>query len=80
MLNQRPTLCRIANFFVLRSKIQAKVFGVDVDEVLERARLDLVEQRRANYRDHPDPYFLTFGPKTRQEFFANLTARGGWPF
>ena len=57
----------------------AKVYGIDVDEVLKRARRDAVEKRRANYRDNPDPHFLTFGPKTRREFFANLTARGGSP-
>jgi len=57
----------------------AKVYGIDVDEVLERTRRDAVEQRRADYRDNPDPHFLTYGPKTRREFFANLTARGGSP-
>ena len=54
-------------------------YGIDVDEVLKRARHDAIEHRRAEYREHPDPHFLTFGPKNRREFIANLKARGGSP-
>ncbi len=54
-------------------------YGIEVDEVLQRARNDVIEQRRQAYRERPDPHFLTFGPKTRREFFANLKARGGTP-
>jgi predicted TIM-barrel fold metal-dependent hydrolase len=54
-------------------------YGVDVDEVLKRARHDAIERRRTEYRDNPDPHFLTFGPKNRREFLANLKARGGLP-
>ena len=47
----------------LRAKIfglnAAKVYGVDVDEVLRRAKRDTVEQNRMVYRENPDPYFLT---------------------
>ena len=57
----------------------ARVYGVDVDEILQRARRDPVERRRADYRENPDPHFLTFGPKTRRAFLANLKARGGSP-
>ena len=46
-------------------------------EVLKRARQDTIETRRASYRENADPHFLTFGPKTRREFFDNLKARGG---
>jgi hypothetical protein len=31
------------------------------------------------FADNPDPHFLTFGPKNRREFLANLKARGGLP-
>ncbi len=55
----------------------ARPYGIDVDEVLERARLDKVERRRAEYRQEPNPHFLTFGPRTRREFLANRKARGG---
>ncbi len=54
-------------------------YGIEIDEVLQRARGDGIERRRAAYREHPDPHFLTFGPKTRREFLANLKARGGAP-
>jgi uncharacterized protein len=57
----------------------ARPYGIDVDEVLKRARDDAIERRRAGYREQADPHFLTFGPKTRREFFANLRARGGSP-
>ena len=68
-------------------KLRAQIFGlnaarpyrIDVDEVLKRARHDDIERRRANYREHPDPHFLTFGPKNRREFLTNLKARGGSP-
>lgn len=57
----------------------ARVYGVDVEEVLRRARSDSVQERRAEYREKPNPHFLTFGPKSRREFVANLKARGGVP-
>ena len=71
----------------LTPKLRAQIFGlnaakpysIDVDEVLKRARSDRVETRRAEYRERPDPHFLTFGPKNRREFLANLKARGGSP-
>ena len=54
-------------------------YGIDAEEVIERARHDAIEQRRSAYRERPDPHFLTFGPKTRRQFLANLEARGGSP-
>ena len=57
----------------------ARPYGIDVDEVIQRARRDEVERRRAVYREDPDPHFLTFGPKTQRAFIANLRARGGTP-
>lgn len=57
----------------------ARVYGIDADEVLKRARHDAVWRRRAAYREDPDPHFLTFGPRTRRQFLANLKARGGSP-
>ena len=55
----------------------ASVYGIDVEEVRQRAGRDRVGKRRAEYRTAPDPHFLTFGPKTRREFAALLKARGG---
>jgi uncharacterized protein len=57
----------------------ARPYGIDVDELLQRARRDEIERRRAAYRQDPDPHFLTFGPKTQRAFLANLKARGGTP-
>jgi predicted TIM-barrel fold metal-dependent hydrolase len=54
-------------------------YGIDTDEVLKRARRDAIERRRTEYRENPDPHFLTFGPRNRREFFANLVARGEPP-
>ena len=55
----------------------ARVYGIDVEEVLQRAGSDRVGKRRTEYRTAPDPHFLTFGPKTQREFAALLKARGG---
>lgn len=57
-------------------QIRAKIFGrnalrvyqVDpavLDPLLGR---DAVARARENYRNHPDPAFLTYGPRTRREF------------
>jgi uncharacterized protein len=70
----------------MTSELRARIFGlnatrpygIDVDEVIKRARHDAIERRRAEYRESPDPHFLTFGPKNRREFLANLKARGGF--
>ena len=57
----------------------AKPYSIEVGEVLKRARRDTIENRRARYREDPDPHFLTHGPKTRRAFLANRRARGGSP-
>lgn len=57
----------------------ARVYQVDVDDVLEVARGDVIGRGRGAYREQPEPHFLTYGPKTRREFLANLRARGGAP-
>ncbi len=55
----------------------ARVYGIDVDEIRQRAGADRIGTQRASYRRDPDPHFLTFGPKTRGEYAALLRARGG---
>ncbi len=64
-------------------EIRAKVFGRNAlklypvpDDVLSRhlAR-DAVARQREEYRNAPDPRFVTYGPRTRREFL-NLKARG----
>ena len=57
----------------LRAKIfglnAAKVYGISADgsEEVHRAATRSREKRAA-YRENPDPHFLTYGPKTRREF------------
>ncbi|HRP87270.1 MAG TPA: amidohydrolase family protein [Gammaproteobacteria bacterium] len=65
-------------------EIRAKVFGrnalqiypVPEDLLGEHLRRDRVARERENYRNRPDPAYLTYGPKTRREFL-NLKAWGG---
>ena len=65
----------------LRAKIlglnSARVYGVQVDEILERAGRDTITASRENYRNHPNPHFRTFGPRTRREFMDLLRLKGG---
>lgn len=66
-------------------ELRAKVFGlnaivpygISVEEVLRSASRDSLASRRDNYRDHPQPHFATYGPKTRREFFKLLDMNGG---
>ena len=63
--------------------LRAKVFGLNAlkvysvpRDVVNRHLEDRVALGRAEYRERPDPAFLTYGPKTRRDFL-NLKARGG---
>ncbi|MCZ6895412.1 MAG: amidohydrolase family protein, partial [Gammaproteobacteria bacterium] len=66
---------------VLRAKILglngARVYGIQVDEILERAGRDTIAASRENYRNDPHPHFRTFGPTTRREFIDLLRLKGG---
>ena len=65
----------------LRAKILglngARVYGIELDEILKRASRDKVAVARENYRNDPSPHFLTYGPKTRREFMELLRLKGG---
>ena len=58
----------------LRAKIfglnGAKVYGIAVEKIKSYAGRDHVARERAEYREQPDPSFLTYGPKTRRQFLA----------
>jgi len=64
--------------------VRTKVFGRNalkiypVPEAVLKQHLpkDRVTQERREYREQPDPAFVTYGPKTRREFL-NLKAWGG---
>jgi uncharacterized protein len=65
----------------LRAKIfglnAARVYAVSADEVKKHTRADAVARERIAYREHPEPDYLTYGPKTRREFLNLLGWNGG---
>ncbi|MCU0974507.1 MAG: amidohydrolase [Burkholderiales bacterium] len=65
----------------LRAKVfglnAAQVYGIGPDEVKNDAHRDRIAQERRAYREHPEPHFRTYGPKTRREFLNLLTWNGG---
>lgn len=56
----------------LRAKIfglnAAKVYSISAEEVKRYTRRDRIAHERLAYLEHPEPHFLTYGPKTRREF------------
>ncbi len=64
----------------LRAKIfglnGAKVYGLSAAELKKYTSRDSVSREREAYSRHPEPDFLTYGPKTRREFLALLKAGG----
>jgi len=65
----------------LRAKIfginAARVYAISADEVKKHTRADRVARERFAYREHPEPHYLTYGPKTRREFLNLLGWNGG---
>lgn len=63
----------------LRAKIfglnAAKVYSISPDEVKKYTQRDRIARERVAYLEHPEPHFLTYGPKTRREFL-NLPGAG----
>ena len=77
-------LCAQHGYPKITPALRAKVFGRNalkvyaipaavLDQHLPR---DAVTRQRSEYRERPDPAFLTYGPRTRREFL-DLKARGG---
>jgi hypothetical protein len=61
--------------------LRAKIFGLNAlkiypvpKDVLDKHMKDRVAASREEYRNAPDPSFATYGPKTRREFLALLSA------
>jgi predicted TIM-barrel fold metal-dependent hydrolase len=46
----------------------ARVYGLSPAEVRKYTAKDSISRDRLAYREHPEPHFLTYGPKTRREF------------
>jgi predicted TIM-barrel fold metal-dependent hydrolase len=65
----------------LRAKIfglnAAQVYAISADEVKKYTRGDAIANERHAYREHPEPHYLTYGPKTRREFMNLLRWTGG---
>jgi hypothetical protein len=57
----------------------AKVYRLSPADMKKKAEVDSWGKARAAYLPDADPSFLTYGPKTRREFFALLRANGGAP-
>ena len=57
----------------------ARVYGLSPADMKKKAEIDAWGRARAAYQPDADPSFLTYGPKTRREFFALLRANGGAP-
>jgi hypothetical protein len=55
----------------------AKVYGVDVPAQRKRAANDALAREKQAYLNERDPSFVTYGPKTRREFFALKREHGG---
>ncbi len=61
--------------------LRAKIFGLNAlkiypiapDVVKKHVRQDKVALQREEYRERPDPAFVTYGPKTRREFLNLLS-------
>lgn len=71
----------------LTPDLRAKIFGLNAtrpyavqsEEVLKRARSDGMYRERLDYRQSPNPHYLTYGPKTRREFLRLRRLSGGQP-
>jgi hypothetical protein len=57
----------------------ARVYDVAVPERRQKTEVDPIGQRRAAYRQHLDPTFETYGPRTDREFDALQAERAGVP-
>lgn len=67
----------------MTSALRAKIFGLNAlkvysipDDVLRKHVKDRVALDRGEYRERPDPAFVTYGPRNRREFL-NLKSWGG---
>jgi hypothetical protein len=65
----------------LRAKIfglnGSRIYGISADEVKKHTRADRIGKERLAYREHPEPHYLTYGPKTRRQFLNLLSWNGG---
>ena len=80
-----PELRQKHGYPEITAALRAKVFGLNAtkpykitaDEVRKYTRRDRIARERLAYREHPEPHYLTYGPKTRREFLNLLGWNGG---
>jgi len=67
----------------LRAKVfglnAARVYAISAAEVRKYTGRDPIGRERTAYRAHPEPHFLTYGPRTRREFLNLRAWEGGAP-
>lgn len=71
-----PKLRELYGYPEINARLRAKVFGLNAlkiypvaqDVLKVHLKNDKVALDRENYRERPDPKFITYGPKTRREF------------
>jgi len=79
------TLRETHGYLEITPGLRAKVFGlnackpynISASEVQRVAATDRISRARAEYANHPNPHFQTYGPKTRREFLRLLQLTGG---
>ena len=82
-----PELRAKHGYPALTPALRAKVFGLNATkpyalsaaEVRKYTQRDRVARERLAYREHPEPHFLTYGPRTRREFLNLLAWNRGAP-
>ena len=82
-----PELIETYGYPELTADLKAKIFGlngarvyqVEVPERTQKTQADPIGKRKAAYREHADPTFETYGPKTDREFEALQQERAGVP-
>jgi predicted TIM-barrel fold metal-dependent hydrolase len=80
-----PALREKHGYPEMTKALRAKVFGLNAlriypvpKDILDRhLASDKVARERENYRERPDPTYLTHGPRTRREFLNLLAWSGG---
>jgi predicted TIM-barrel fold metal-dependent hydrolase len=80
-----PQLRERHGYPAITPELRAKVFGlnatrpyaISAEQVKKYARHDRIARERLAYREHPEPHFLTYGPRTRREFMNLLRWNGG---
>ena len=57
----------------------ARVYGLEPASMRRKLSRDRVQKSRLDYQNAPEPSFVTYGPRTRREFFAFRALHGEMP-